>query len=314
MTRPKPDPSPWLRYWYIPRGRHHARPRVPVTWEAWTSHHLKAILIAGLIFLAAIIGACLFIDRPRPRHAARAEDEAEDRQTIAWLARIRPRPLADAQIRVAALAAAFEAAAAQPTIVLPARPDGIPHADADQFLPPWPPALFCNIETMQAWREAREPELYPRTLPPLPDLHPGWPGHADDAPTAIVPFDGELTAEQLEEFRQSFRAAVERGGGHPTVLPDKWDISEEEHQAAVADLIERYGEVPPSLQHVIDQGGRISRRVGDEPSPEVQPGTHARTAWLSQAADPAQAGHLQPLWADDTGSFTAICATGGAGG
>lgn len=39
--------------------------------------------------------------------------------------------------------------------------------------------------------------------------------------------------------------------------PDHDDITEAEHQQAVTYLIRKYGKVPPSLQRVIDRGGRI---------------------------------------------------------
>lgn len=39
--------------------------------------------------------------------------------------------------------------------------------------------------------------------------------------------------------------------------PDHGDISEAEHEQAVTYLIRKYGKVPPSLQRVIDMGGRI---------------------------------------------------------
>jgi hypothetical protein len=209
------------------------------------------IVAGGLVLLISATGFARWWHQDG-QHAARADGD-EDRQTIVWLARIRPRPLADARIRVAALTAAIGTAG---------RPDGVPWADADQFLPAWPAASISDIETPLSFAR----ELYPQTLPPLPDLHPGWPGHSGDVPDKIVRFDGELTAEQVEEYKQSFLAAVE-SGAHPAVLP-----------------------------------------IEDEPSPDAQPGTHARMAWLSQTADPADAGHLQRLWADDTGSFAAICA------
>jgi hypothetical protein len=41
-------------------------------------------------------------------------------------------------------------------------------------------------------------------------------------------------------------------------LPDEHDITEEQHQAARAHLIERHGAIPPSLQSVEDHGGRYA--------------------------------------------------------
>lgn len=172
--------------------------------------------------------------RPPSRHAA---DSDEDWQTIAWLARIRPRPLADARIRVAALTAVLDQAASSTgPMVLPARADGLPHADADQFLAPWEEAAVPLTP---------EPELEPLPDEPFPSFLHACP----DVPTGIIEFDGELSAEQVEEFREAFGVASREPVG----------------------LIRQYGiELPP--------------------------------------ADPAMAGHLQPLWADDTGSFAAICA------
>jgi hypothetical protein len=39
---------------------------------------------------------------------------------------------------------------------------------------------------------------------------------------------------------------------------DPWEISDEEFEAAKAALIEKHGAIPPSLQRVIDQGGRFA--------------------------------------------------------
>ena len=44
------------------------------------------------------------------------------------------------------------------------------------------------------------------------------------------------------------------------------EITEDEHQAALARLTERYGEIPPSLQWVIDHGGRIGLPGRRDPS------------------------------------------------
>jgi hypothetical protein len=276
----------------------------------------------GLVLLISATGFARWWHQDG-QHAAPAD---EDRQTIAWLARIRPRPLADARIRVAALTAAIGTAG---------RPDGVPWADADQFLPAWPAASISDIETPLSFAR----EVYPQTLPPLPDLHPGWPGHADEArarclscdadrqdigigetctcdpgsnpyrlevnergwPTGnvlpddspIVKFDGELTAAQLDELRQAFEAACSR--------PVMW-LGDGDPPADV-----------PGPAETVTSGGSGDGPVLSMPDSPTSvspagPGTHARTEWLSQPADPAQAGHLQPLWADDTGSFAAICA------
>jgi len=41
--------------------------------------------------------------------------------------------------------------------------------------------------------------------------------------------------------------------------PEGEDISEEEFEAAKADVLRRWGAIPPSLQRVIDHGGRFGR-------------------------------------------------------
>jgi hypothetical protein len=38
-----------------------------------------------------------------------------------------------------------------------------------------------------------------------------------------------------------------------------WDITEEEFEAARREMLDRFGEIPPSLQKVIDRGGRFRR-------------------------------------------------------
>jgi hypothetical protein len=48
-------------------------------------------------------------------------------------------------------------------------------------------------------------------------------------------------------------------------LPDEHDITEEQHQAARAHLIERHGAIPPSLQSVEDHGGRYAGPLPHEP-------------------------------------------------
>ena len=98
----------------------------------------------------------------------------------------------------------------------------------------------------------------------------GPPG--DDVPDGILSFEGELTSEQFEAWRQAFGGylAADAVDGQPAGVvlpPDPHEISEEEHEAAVAGLVERHGEVPPSLQRVIDHGGRIGlpvRRAADD--------------------------------------------------
>jgi hypothetical protein len=54
--------------------------------------------------------------------------------------------------------------------------------------------------------------------------------------------------------------------------PDPYDISDEEFAAAKADLIERFGAVPPTLQRVIDRGGRFGMTVDLVPDDMVTVG------------------------------------------
>ena len=69
-----------------------------------------------------------------------------------------------------------------------------------------------------------------------------------------------LSADEVDEIRERFRAAA-RNPGPPIVLPpDEHDITDEEFEAAKRGLIERHGTIPPSLQSVIDHGGRFARR------------------------------------------------------
>ncbi len=42
-------------------------------------------------------------------------------------------------------------------------------------------------------------------------------------------------------------------------VPDEFDISEEQFEAAKAHLIARHGAIPQSLQRVVDLGGRFAR-------------------------------------------------------
>jgi hypothetical protein len=46
-----------------------------------------------------------------------------------------------------------------------------------------------------------------------------------------------------------------------TSYEDPDAISEEEFEAAKADVLRRWGVIPPSLQLVIDHGGRFGRAV-----------------------------------------------------
>lgn len=50
---------------------------------------------------------------------------------------------------------------------------------------------------------------------------------------------------------------------------DPWLISDEEFEEAKAVLIERHGAIPPSLQRVIDNGGRFSGPDGGSPDASV---------------------------------------------
>jgi hypothetical protein len=49
--------------------------------------------------------------------------------------------------------------------------------------------------------------------------------------------------------------------------PDEHDISDEAFEAAKADVMARFGVIPPSLQRVVDQGGRFGPAVDPEPEP-----------------------------------------------
>jgi hypothetical protein len=221
------------------------------------------------------------------QHAAPAD---EDRQTIAWLARIRPRPLADARIRVAALTAAIQTAGQPPAEYWPVDRGREGSADLDQFLPDGP------------W--------YPQTLPPLPDEHPSWPGHADEKPTGIIRAAREISDPAGAELAARWREAYERERHQPLrVLPDG-DWAESDRAICLCGIAHGTSDVPgpvPSgnaVKHLLP--GREPALA--EPGPQPPDAATQTTAWLSQTPDPAQAGHLQPLWADDTGSFTAICA------
>jgi hypothetical protein len=87
---------------------------------------------------------------------------------------------------------------------------------------------------------------------------------------------GDLVHEETRRILADDWLPRERGWseitGQQTVIPPgevsqagNYDISEDEHQAARADLIERFGELPPSLQSVEDRGGRFGRAVHTPP-------------------------------------------------
>jgi hypothetical protein len=60
--------------------------------------------------------------------------------------------------------------------------------------------------------------------------------------------------------RWKHRAAqTTRAADLHTAVNDDYDISAEEFDAAKTYLMERYGEIPPSLQRVADRGGRFKR-------------------------------------------------------
>jgi hypothetical protein len=89
-----------------------------------------------------------------------------------------------------------------------------------------------------------------------------WPGHVAmgvsretgvSAPPATV-------ARFLRELADDVdRAGREAGGMDMISADDPDEISEEEFEAAKADVLRRWGAIPPSLQRVIDRGGRFSR-------------------------------------------------------
>jgi hypothetical protein len=81
-------------------------------------------------------------------------------------------------------------------------------------------------------------------------------------PDKIVRFDRELTAEQVEEYKQSFLAAVE-SGGHPVVLHDAPLISEDEHRADEPACPR--APVPGTLEH-LERAGNTTPAASASPS------------------------------------------------
>jgi hypothetical protein len=77
----------------------------------------------------------------------------------------------------------------------------------------------------------------------------------------------EWTAAELEGLASDF--------GHT------FEISDEEFRAARADALARWGAIPPSLQRVVDRGGRFARVR--RPPVEVAHGEAGRIAWEDQA-------------------------------
>ena len=49
---------------------------------------------------------------------------------------------------------------------------------------------------------------------------------------------------------------------------DPYDISDEEFEAAKTEAITRWGVIPPSLQRIIDQGGRFGKSLHGRAWPE----------------------------------------------
>jgi hypothetical protein len=66
--------------------------------------------------------------------------------------------------------------------------------------------------------------------------------------------------------------------------PDPYEISDEEFEAAKADLIERFGAVPPTLQRVIDRGGRFGMTADLSPADMVTVGREHLDQLASRAA------------------------------
>lgn len=79
---------------------------------------------------------------------------------------------------------------------------------------------------------------------------------ADLAPFPPPPAWTPSTAE-LDELKERFLAA--QGGPVEVLPPDEHAITDEQFEQAKQDVIERYGTIPPSLQRVIDHGGRFAR-------------------------------------------------------
>ncbi len=64
--------------------------------------------------------------------------------------------------------------------------------------------------------------------------------------------------------------------------PDEYDITEEELEAAKTELVERYGAIPPSLQSVIDHGGRFTSPRREPAPPDVAEITDARPSGFAR--------------------------------
>jgi len=99
---------------------------------------------------------------------------------------------------------------------------------------------------------------------------------------------GDFLAAHDEEDARTAEAAPE---------PDEHDISDEEFEAARADLIARFGAIPPSLQRVIDMGGRFGRAAaGEEPgdAPAAEPGSENEEPEPAVAEAPAPVAEDEP--------------------
>jgi len=142
------------------------------------------------------------------------------------------------------------------------------------------------------------------------------PESGEDTPAETSP-DADPCPVEVRLHPDRFPCQLARGHGGDHVYgpreswpaeaapePDEHDISDEESEAARADLIARFGAIPPSLQRVIDMGGRFGRAAAGEESgdaPAGEPGSEDEEPEpaVAEVSAPVAEDESEPVTEDD---------------